>query len=174
MPVNAEKINERIDDETVQEMLSLLDPAKNLFALAGVIAKRVNGAVNAQLEERHNLTLADWRVMMTLKQSPELTAAEITDKWGMDKMTTKRAVNKLEERDLLVRTRHTTDLRCYHLSLTEKGEDVFRDILPIAFERYTGNTSCFNPAQSEVLRHQLRQLADHVSTLKHNNIAGPR
>jgi DNA-binding MarR family transcriptional regulator len=83
----------------------------------------------------HRLSLAEWRVMLTLASSPGLSAAEIADTLGLDKMTISRAVRGLEKSKRVARAPDPEDGRRTHLALTLAGWKIYRLIAPSARAR---------------------------------------
>jgi DNA-binding MarR family transcriptional regulator len=89
-------------------------------------------------ERRFQLSLSEWRVMLTLASRPDLSATEIADALGLDKMAVSRALRGLEKRGRVERGRHPADGRRDSLALTEAGWELYRAIAPAARERENG------------------------------------
>ncbi|HVZ42632.1 MAG TPA: MarR family winged helix-turn-helix transcriptional regulator [Ramlibacter sp.] len=78
--------------------------------------------------QRFHMNLNDWRVMLTLADHPGVTAQELADHTGLDKMIVSRAVRNLEAQGRLVRESNEADRRLRHLYLTASGWDVYTEI----------------------------------------------
>ncbi len=77
-----------------------------------------------------NLSRTQWRVMAVLASSQEMTAQMVADKTGMDKTTVSRAVGKMLDRNLVVRSINEQDGRSASLSLSGAGSNLFAKIIP--------------------------------------------
>lgn len=164
--MNSQDDGGQTTDGDVPDLLSFDDPAHNLFALATILSDQISRTFKIHLEAYHNLSLPEWRVLNTLSHFPNLTAADITHRWGLDKMTVNRAISKLEERGHINRSRHPSDLRSFQLSLTAQGAREVEAVLPRANARYRDYTACLDRTEGEALRIILVKLIDHVVTLQ--------
>lgn len=97
-------------------------------------AERISASLSQIYRERFDISIPEWRVLAWLSQCEELTAKEICQRASMDKATVSRAVQRLEERDLLRRTPSPTDQRVLILSLTEAGDTLLAELLPKAHD----------------------------------------
>jgi DNA-binding MarR family transcriptional regulator len=86
-------------------------------------------------EKQHRLALPEWRVMLVLAESPGLSAVEIAEGLGLDKMTVSRAVRGLERQGRLERRVDPRDGRRWTLHLSTAGRALFRKIAPSAIVR---------------------------------------
>lgn len=114
---------------------ALLDPDRSpvfkLLLLVNLTAKPF-GRLFAR---RHQLSLAEWRVMLTLAAEPDLVAAAVADRLGLDRMAVSRAIAALERRGRVRRRPDPADGRRAHLALTEAGWALYRLIAPSGQER---------------------------------------
>ncbi len=92
--------------------------ADNLLSAVHVLANLIGRAYSGQLDGANDVSVPDWRVLLTLARHPGLTAAEITNRWAMDKMAISRAIQRLEKSGTIRRDRNPEDRRSYRLSLT--------------------------------------------------------
>lgn len=97
--------------------------------------------VSINITTAHGLTLVDWRIVITLARAADLTAQEIIELWGMEKMAVSRSVGHLLKMGLVHRTRDSADSRRRPLRLTQKGREVYRSAWPRAEEHYRLITS---------------------------------
>lgn len=86
-------------------------------------------------EKRHRLALSEWRVMLVVAESPGLSAAEIAELLGLDKMAVSRAVRGLERHGRLERRVDPQDGRRSALHLSHAGRTLFGKIVPSAKAR---------------------------------------
>ena len=97
-----------------------------------VLTSRVSGAIARHYSERFGLSIPEWRVMAVLGQSPGLSARQVAERAAMDKVQVSRAVQSLLAGKRLTRTAHSRDGRVAHLSLTAKGQAIYREVVPLA------------------------------------------
>ena len=106
-------------------------PVFRLLLLVNLTAK----PFASLFERRHQLSLSEWRVMLTLAAEPGLSSAAIADRLGLDKMAVSRAVAGLERRGRVRRSPDPADGRRALLALTETGSALYRLIAPSGLDR---------------------------------------
>ena len=84
---------------------------------------------------RFHLNLTEWRVLLTVADRPGISAQELSDYTGLDKMSVSRTVRHLEAQGRLVREGNATDRRRRHLDLTDDGWAVYEEIARAAVRR---------------------------------------
>jgi DNA-binding MarR family transcriptional regulator len=130
----------------------------NVLALTHVVSNHISRAFDNEIEGRYDLSLSEWRVMLTLAHEPGATAVVIINNWTMDKMAVSRAVSKLEARGLIRRKQNTEDRRSYSLSLTARGRKTYDGILPYANQRYHELLEPLNTRELDALKNALEKL----------------
>ena len=96
-----------------------------LVSLAGRPFARLHGA-------EHKLSLTEWRVVLGLASRPGMSATEVGEMLGLDKMAISRAVRALERHERLDRRIDPRDARRIALHLTESGWSLHDEITPAA------------------------------------------
>lgn len=95
---------------------------------------RAAATASAQLSRIYRgsfgLTIPEWRVLATLGQAGEATAAAIGRHSSMHKTKVSRAVAALQARRWLERRRDGADRRIEHLRLTAAGHAAYRRLVP--------------------------------------------
>lgn len=81
-------------------------------------------------ERRFRITLAEWRVMLTLANRPGISASELGELLGLEKMAVSRAVRSLEAHGRLARVPDAQDMRRSTLNLTGAGLELHGLISP--------------------------------------------
>lgn len=84
---------------------------------------------------QHQLTLNEWRVMAVLGRRPGLTATQVADLTGLDKMAVSRALAGLQRHKRLHRHEDPTDLRRSRLYLSTIGKALYATVSAQARER---------------------------------------
>lgn len=141
-------------------------PVDNVLSAVHVLANLIGEGFAEHLDTAQGLTVAEWRVMLTLGREPGLSAAEITGRWAMDKMAVSRAIKRLTNAGLIARRRNPHDRRSYQLSLTRAGRARHQAALPGATARYRDFVACLNKSELTALRHALAKLIAHAETLR--------
>jgi DNA-binding MarR family transcriptional regulator len=102
-----------------------------------VVAEAVSRALARLYEDRHGISIAEWRVIATLGQYERMTAKDIGAHSRMHKTKVSRAVARLMERDCLARNSNTQDKREAFLELTNTGRAIYDDLVPraLAFQK---------------------------------------
>jgi DNA-binding MarR family transcriptional regulator len=97
-----------------------------------VVAAEVSEGLARVYSERFGLDIPGWRVIATLGQFGAVTAKTIGDHSHMHKTKVSRAVLELEQKGLVARTGNPDDKREAFVTLTIKGEQIYREIIPMA------------------------------------------
>jgi DNA-binding MarR family transcriptional regulator len=91
--------------------------------------------------ERFGISIPEWRVIAMLGQHRTLTSKAIGERTHMHKTMVSRAVTDLERNGLLSRLANRADKREAFLSLTETGQRVYDEIVPLAHDYATRLTA---------------------------------
>ena len=97
-----------------------------------VLSNTVSTAIANRYTERFDLRIPDWRVLAVLGMQPGLSAAEVAAKTAMDAVAVSRAVTRLLKQGRLKRSYTSQDRRRSELRLSEHGQRVYEEIVPIA------------------------------------------
>jgi DNA-binding MarR family transcriptional regulator len=84
---------------------------------------------------QHQLTLNEWRAMAALGERPGLTATQVADTTGLDKMAVSRALAGLKRHKRLQRHDDPTDQRRSRLYLTAAGKALCATVSTLGRER---------------------------------------
>jgi len=108
---------------------------------------------------RFHLNLTEWRVLLTVADRPGISAQQLSDYTGLDKMNVSRIVRRLEAHGRLVRQGSKTDRRRLHLDLTEEGWSVYGEIARSAVQREKQIYAGLSPDELATLRALLSKLS---------------
>jgi DNA-binding MarR family transcriptional regulator len=97
-----------------------------------VLANRVSRAFARLYEARFDLKLPEWRVMAVLGRRPGITASGVTEMTAMDKVAISRALSRLQAMGRVNAEEDEGDRRRQLLTLSEKGLEIYRQIVPLA------------------------------------------
>lgn len=124
-----------------------------------VLSNRISRSIADGYEGKFQLTLPEWRVMAVLGEEPDLSAGQVADRTAMDKVAVSRAVNKLLESGRIERHFANEDRRRSVLALSEKGSEVYREIVPIALGYEARLLEQFSAKEREQLESLLTKLS---------------
>ena len=97
-----------------------------------VAAKRTSEELARKYRERFGITIPEWRVLVHLAHSGEVSVKDIEMRVAMEKYEVSRAAKRLREAGLITRRENQKDRRLIVLSLTPKGRAMMADLLPMA------------------------------------------
>jgi DNA-binding MarR family transcriptional regulator len=129
-------------------------PYYQLWVLSNLTAKPF-----PKFAAEFDLNLTAWRVLLTIADRPGITAQELSDYSGLDKMIVSRAVRGLEDQGRLVREGSDADRRMRHLSLTDHGWKVYAKVAPAAVAREAQIYEQLSPRELATLRRLLKKLS---------------
>ncbi len=96
------------------------------------LAILVSATLERMYGERFNLSVTGWRVIAVLGGAQPMSAKELGVVSGMDQVSISRAVAKVVSMGLVSRGSDPTDRRKAELRLTDKGTQVYEEVLPLA------------------------------------------
>ena len=97
-----------------------------------VLSNTVSTAIANRYTERFDLRIPEWRVLAVLGMQPGLSAADVAARTAMDAVAVSRAVTRLLKQGRLERSYTSQDRRRSELRLSEHGQRVYEEIVPIA------------------------------------------
>ncbi|MDM0078375.1 MarR family winged helix-turn-helix transcriptional regulator [Variovorax sp. J2P1-59] len=112
---------------------------------------------------QHQLTLNEWRAMAALGAQPGLTATQVADLTGLDKMAVSRALAGLQRHKRLHRHEDPTDLRRSRLYLSSIGKALYATVSLQARERESELFAGVDPAELEAMNATLDKLISSVA-----------
>tara|TARA_B100000315_G_scaffold258971_2_gene313033 strand:+ start:868 stop:1329 length:462 start_codon:yes stop_codon:yes gene_type:complete len=139
-------------------------PDDHVLTLCHMLANRIGKAFASELENQ-DISVAEWRVMLTLAQHQNASGQEITGRWAMDKMAVNRAISSLELRGLIKKKRSKADRRTINLALTAAGRKMYDALLPMANDRYHALMSGLDKNEEKQLRQTLLKMITHTDSL---------
>lgn len=100
-----------------------------------VVANRVSQSIARIFKEKFDLQIPEWRILVTLYAVDEMSFADVTEKTSMDKTRVSRAQRRMIDLGLITAEVDEADKRKVNLSLTDKGREICREIIPEAKAR---------------------------------------
>ena len=138
--------------------------------LLSITSNAVSGRIALEYRTRFGLSVPEWRVMAVLGDSGPRTQRELTALTLMDKVAVNRACKVLEERELVSRRPNAQDGRSHLLQLTETGDRMHGEIMPLALEMERRLFASFAPEEIAQFRHLLDRVRGEVDDLDADDI----
>ena len=125
-----------------------------------VAAKQVSLQFSENYCEQFNISVNEWRVLAVVGQQSELSAEEVSERTAMEKVAVSRAVSKLLDKSILKRQFAVEDRRRSQLSLSEKGTDIYQQIVPIALQFEQRLLASFSKEEADIFKELLTRISD--------------
>ena len=116
-----------------------------------VVANRVSQSIAKIFKEKFDLQIPEWRILVTLYSVDEMSFTEVTDRTSMDKTRVSRAQRRMIDLGLIEAAIDEEDKRKVNLSLTEKGREICREIIPEAKARDAWLQEVITPEEQKQL-----------------------
>lgn len=133
-----------------------------------VLSNIVSNSISTIYADRFGITVPGWRIMAVLGRFSGLSAAEVAERTAMDKVAVSRAVSSLLAAGFISRSFADDDRRRSVLAFTQKGREVYKEIVPLALSYETDLISVLTPVQREALRELLAALQGKAESLAHS------
>jgi MarR family transcriptional regulator for hemolysin len=80
--------------------------------------------------DKENISIAHWYYLRVLAERGELNQLELSRRVGIASTTAVPALDSMEKRGLLKRTRDPNDRRKYYVGLTDEGRQLVKKLMP--------------------------------------------
>lgn len=94
------------------------------------LARLLSDSLSQVYLQKFQLTIPEWRILATLAEHHSLNAKQIGAMTFMDKTKVSRAVSQMSDTGYLQKIRDEQDQRAIHLSLSQRGYDLYYRIVP--------------------------------------------
>ena len=131
-----------------------------------VLSNRISSDIARRYQERFALTIPEWRVMASLGETPGLSARQVADKTAMDKVAVSRAVAGLLAVKSITRKTDTADKRKIILTLSKKGQAVYRQVVPVALAYEAAILDQLEPGEKQALSKLLDRISEIQAGIK--------
>lgn len=112
--------------------------------------------------ESHDLDRAEWRIICHLSQYADeesVSVRELEKRAHLEKSKVSRAVKRLEGRGYVRKMPNKGDARLIEISLTPEGEQLFKELVPLANTFQASLVEKLTQAEAEQLINTLKKLA---------------
>ncbi|WP_157960119.1 MarR family winged helix-turn-helix transcriptional regulator [Albibacillus kandeliae] len=131
------------------------------YYFASVNSALSRGA-SAQYLNEFGIGVTEWRVLSWIATEPGVPASRICEIIALDKGAVSRAINKLDQLDLLIATPSPSDPRRKSLELNEAGWALHDKLLDVALERESRLVEGVAPQDLEVFLKVMRTMRANV------------
>jgi DNA-binding MarR family transcriptional regulator len=111
----------------------ILPPSRSV----GYLVRQTHRAFTRALQARiapHGVSIGMWFFLRALWQEDGISQRALSQRVGMMEPTTASALTNMERKGLVRRIRNRTDRRIVNVFLTERGQGLRRELLPLAAE----------------------------------------
>ncbi len=126
----------------------------------------IAGAVSAAYEKKHGISPVEWRVLATIGSHDSVTSAFIAVHASTDKVAVSRALVKLRENGCVKASEEQSDRRQKNLSLTPKGQKIYREIVPEVLKVEQSLLSGVSVDDQEVMVRVIDQITINAGKVK--------
>ena len=130
-----------------------------------ILSNRVSGRIAETYGDKFAISVTEWRIMAVLGEYPGISADEVSNKTQIEKSILSRAISKLLNRHLLIREIDPADKRRSMLQLSETGQSVYDEIVPIAYAMEKELLDCFSRKEIETFSNLVDRLNAHAEQL---------
>lgn len=111
-------------------------------------------------EESYDLSITEWKVMVTVARRPGLSAVAVAQFAGLDTVAVSRAVTKLMDAGRIHREFGLEDRRRSILKLSDDGLALYEEVLPLAKELQSSLLEGFTAEERAVFAKAIDKLGD--------------
>ena len=150
--------------ETTQ--LKQLDLARFLPYRLSILSNKVSGIIAQTYKDKFALSITEWRIMAVLGEHSGISADEISVKTQIEKSILSRAISKLLNRHLIIRTVAQDDRRRSEIRLSETGQTVYQEIVPLSYAYEEKLLGCLSMQERQQFSELIDRLAGHAESLQ--------
>lgn len=107
-------------------------------------------------------TRAQWKVLFKLSRKPGMRQVELADMLEVEPITLCRIVDRLEESELVERTRDPDDRRAWRLHVTARAQPLIEKLRALGAELADEAFAGIDPRDVEITRQVLARVRENV------------
>ena len=112
--------------------------------------------------EPYDVTLGMWYFLRALWHEDGLTQRELSRRIGTMEPTTLSAIQNMERRGLVRRVQSKTDRRKWHIWLTPKGQDLKKELIPLARQVVRASVESMDNREVQQLLKALSEIQKNI------------
>ena len=113
------------------------------------------------------VTPVQFAVLQVLEQMPGIDQRTLAQEVGFDKATIGGVIDRLEARELLIRTQTPKDRRVRLLTLTEAGKELLQTLMPIALQAQQHMLDPLSPTERQEFIQLMKRMLEHHEGHQH-------
>ena len=133
----------------MKELLYLKDDQLKEFIEKLFIGYRESFSDAKKILDKHSIGIAHHKVIHLLSIYKGITISDLLKKLKVTKQSLNRVLNELVKLDIIIFEKDKKDYRRKHIYLSEKGEEVFKEIFSLQKKRISN--ALLNSTSEEVL-----------------------
>ena len=131
-----------------------------------ILSNQVSSNIAAAYRDKFALSVTEWRIMAVLGEYPGVSGEEVSLKTQIEKSILSRAIQKLLKRNLIERSTDQADRRRQILTLSELGEDIYNQIVPLSLDYEKKLLACFNAKEQALFSSLIDRLYQHAKSVE--------
>lgn len=108
-----------------------------------------------------DITIDQWLLLKTIHDEPGLSQKEMAGRVFKDYASITRMIELLVKRGYLKRSFHKSDRRRFKLALTDEGEKIYKQLIPVISSNRKTALEDFTDQQIETLYHLLSKMTNN-------------
>ena len=162
-----------VPTKTASEPVARLELSEHLPYLIRHVYAQLEAASAGGLA-RFGLNVAVWRILAVLWQHGDLAHRELAELTSIEVSTLSR-VSKTVQRDGLIRRKRTVaDQRTVRVTLTDKGRDLVRQIIPAAVDMQNQIIGNMTPKDVQTVTRLLHVIAENLGAYEETDFDVPK
>ena len=113
-------------------------------------------------QQRIEITADQWGLLTVVHHAPGISQSDLARRSRKDKTGVTRMLDLLEKRGYLFREDDENDRRAYRIHVTPAGEQVLKQVAPLAAEVNRVSCAGLDADQAEALKDMLYQIRDNI------------
>ncbi len=146
----------------LKEVLILFDLDSCVGFITNKEAKKLAEAFNSRLIPL-GTTRVQWITMYYLYKYGSLTQNELSEKLDSKPSTVARLIDRMEKEGLVERVKDSKDRRIFNIVLSEKGKDLWKDLMPEGEKMSNIFSSNISEKDMETFKKVLKQMVDNIN-----------
>lgn len=116
-----------------------------------------------RLLREQGLNEQEWRIMRALMEVEKIEMGELAERVFILRPSATRTIKNLESRQIVSRSRSSTDQRCSFIALTSRGHELFEKLAPHSEMEYDRITKLIGPDDTQRLYELLRRVTETLN-----------
>jgi DNA-binding MarR family transcriptional regulator len=142
---------------------SAFDKRGRTIAWAARTVHRLYVVHGQKILDREGISMSHWYYLRVLAERGDLNQLELTKRVGIAATTAVPALDNMEKRGLVKRTRDPLDRRKYYVSLTEQGKSVIDRMMPDIATMLQSSLTGITPDDMQIFWRVIHQVADNLT-----------